>query len=84
MMESMDHFESWKSFLADKLNHAENEGITNKAVSNIAYFVGDYLAKNVQPDNDEEKLLKDLWNAASKEEQKAIASSMVKLIQQNK
>ena len=49
----------------------------------LAYQVGDYLAKQVDPKNEQERVLADLWSVASKDEQQAIASIMVKLVQNN-
>ncbi|SIB56785.1 Protein of uncharacterised function (DUF3243) [Mycobacteroides abscessus subsp. abscessus] len=50
-------------------------------VNDLAYQIGDYLAKQVDPQNDQEKVLADLWSVASQEEQHAIANMMVKLVQ---
>lgn len=51
-------------------------------ISDIAYQIGDYLAKQVDPKNPEERLLADLWKVADEQEQHAIANMMVKLVQQ--
>lgn len=53
----------------------------NKTITNVASHVGDYLSNHVEPENKEERVLQDLWDAASPEEQKAIASTMIKLVQ---
>ena len=45
--------------------------------------MGDYLAKQVDPKNEQERVLSDLWSVASPEEQHAIANIMVKLVQNN-
>lgn len=81
-MSVLDNFGTWKNFLADKLQQAQEQGISQETISNVAYEVGDYLSKSVEAENKEEAVLRELWNAASKEEQKAIANTMVKLVQQ--
>lgn len=81
MMSVLDNFDSWKDFLANRLEQAQSQGMAQQTISEVAYEVGDYLAKNVQAQNSEEAVLRELWNAASKEEQHAIANSMVKLVQ---
>jgi len=81
MMSVIENFDSWKSFLANRLEQAKSEGMTQQTISNVAYEIGDYLASHVDVKNDESAILKELWNAASKEEQQAIANSMVKLVQ---
>jgi len=80
-MSVLDDFSTWKEFLANKIDQAQDYGMSNKAIANVAQHVGDYLSQHVEPENKEERVLQELWNAASPEEQKAIASTMVKLVQ---
>ncbi|MCA1040844.1 DUF3243 domain-containing protein [Bacillus infantis] len=80
-MSVLDNWNHWKDFLGDRLHHAQNEGMNKDVVNDLAYQIGDYLAKQVDPQNDQEKVLADLWSVASPEEQHAIANMMVKLVQ---
>jgi hypothetical protein len=82
-MSVLDNWGQWKEFLGSRLDQAQNEGMSNGVISDVAYQVGDYLAKNVDPKNEQEKVLADLWSVASPEEQHAIANMMVKLVQNN-
>ncbi|QQK76321.1 DUF3243 domain-containing protein [Salicibibacter cibarius] len=81
-MSVLDNWEQWKSFLGDSLGNAENDGMTNNAISDVAFQVGDYLANNVDPKNEQERVLSDLWHVADEKEQHAIANVMVKLVQE--
>jgi hypothetical protein len=80
-MSVLDNWEQWKDFLGDRLNHAENEGMNQGTISDLAFQIGGYLAKQVEPKNEQEKVLSDLWSVASPEEQHAIANMMLKLVQ---
>jgi len=80
-MSVLDNFGSWKSFLANRLQDAQQQGMSNDTISNVAAEVGDYLAENVDAKNNEEAVLKELWNNASEQEQQAIASTMIKMVQ---
>jgi len=80
-MSVLDNWSQWKDFLGDRLNQAENTGMDKGIVNDLAYQIGDYLAKQVEPKNEQEKILSDLWSVASPEEQHAIANIMVKLVQ---
>lgn len=80
-MSVLDNFESWKDFLGDRLHQAEGQGISQHAISDLAYDIGDYLTNHVEPKNDQEAVIKELWNAADQKEQHAIANTMVKLVQ---
>ncbi len=80
-MSVLDNWSQWKDFLGDRLNQAENTGMDKGVVTDLAYQIGDYLAKQVEPKNEQEKILSDLWSVASPEEQHAIANIKVKLVQ---
>ncbi|KOP82201.1 DUF3243 domain-containing protein [Cytobacillus solani] len=82
-MSVLDNWQQWKDFLGDRLDQGQQQGMNKDTVNNLAYQIGDYLAKQVEPKNEQEKILSDLWSVASKEEQEAIASMMVKLVEDN-
>lgn len=82
-MSVLDNWDQWKNFLGDRLNQGEQQGLNESAVTNLAYEIGDYLAKQVEPQNDQERVLADLWSVASDQEKHAIASMMVKLVENN-
>lgn len=79
-MSVLDNFDTWKDFLANKLDQAKQQGMSDQTITNMAHEVGDYLSQNVEAKNKEEAVLKELWNAASEQEQQALASTMVKLV----
>ncbi|BAB06109.1 DUF3243 domain-containing protein [Halalkalibacterium halodurans] len=79
-MSVLDNWEQWKDFLGDRLQQAESEGMNDGVISDVAYQVGEYLAKQVEPQNEQERILADLWKVANEEEQHAIANMMVKLV----
>jgi hypothetical protein len=79
----LENWKQWEDFLANRLHQAQNEGMSEGAVSNLAFQIGDYLSEQVDPKNEQERVLADLWSVADKEEQQAIANTMVKLIQNN-
>lgn len=82
-MSVLDNWEQWKGFLGDRLQQAEQEGMNQQVVNDVAYQVGEYLAQQVEPKNEQERVLRDLWNVASEDEQHAIANMMVKLVKNN-
>lgn len=79
-MSVLDNWNQWKDFLGDRLNQAEDTGMNRDVITDVAFQIGDYLAHQVEPRNDHEKVLKDLWSVANEEEQHAIANMMVKLV----
>lgn len=80
-MTVLDDFGTWKDYLKNKLDAAKQTGMSQETMTNVAHQVGDYLNEKVDPKNEEQRLLQELWNAADEEEQQAIASTMIKLVQ---
>jgi hypothetical protein len=80
-MSVLDNWQQWKDFLGERLDQAQDQGMSKNVINDLAYQIGDYLAGQVEPKNDQERILSDLWSVASEEEQHAIANMMVKLVQ---
>lgn len=81
-MSILSNWDEWKNFLGDQLENAEKAGLSQDVISNVAVQVGEYLAQQVEPKNEQERVLAELWSVANKEEQQAIANMMIKLVQQ--
>ncbi len=81
-MSILDNFSQWKEFLNQRVDKAQAAGVDDQTIQSIAYQIGDYLANNVDPQNNEERLLKELWEAGNEHEQKMLAGLMVKLVDQ--
>lgn len=82
-MSVLENWDQWKTFLADRLNQAQDKGVSKDTISNFATEIGGYLADKVDPKNEQQRMLSDLWSVADKDEQHAIANMMVKLVQNN-
>lgn len=77
----LSNFDTWKHFLSDRVSQAKKMGLTEETISNLAYEIGSFLDEKVDPKNDEESVLKQLWDVGDESERKAIASCMVKLVE---
>ncbi|PZE22389.1 DUF3243 domain-containing protein [Paenibacillus xerothermodurans] len=73
-------FDRWKEFLNERVQQAEQSGMKEETINKLAVEIGDFLAKNVDAENSQERVLKQLWDVANQEEQKTIARLMVKLV----
>ncbi|WP_027725992.1 DUF3243 domain-containing protein [Tuberibacillus calidus] len=82
-MSVLESWDDWKNFLADRLHQAQAKGISDETIANFATEIGDYLADKVDPKNEQQRVLSDLWSVANKDEQRAIANMMIKLVQNN-
>lgn len=77
-MSVLENFSDWRQFLNDRVDQAQKMGMNDETISNLAYQIGDYLAQQVDPKNNEERLLKELWDASDEHQQQVLAQVMVK------
>ncbi len=70
-MSVLENWEQWKNFLGDRLDQAQEQGMSQDVINQMAHQVGDYLANQVDPKNEQERVLSDLWSVASEEEQQS-------------
>ncbi|MFA1794221.1 MULTISPECIES: DUF3243 domain-containing protein [Bacillus] len=82
-MSVLENWDNWKNFLGDRLNYAQEKGMSDDTITDLATEIGGYLANEVDSKNHQEKVLADLWSVASEDEQRAIANMMVKLVENN-
>lgn len=81
-MALLENWQKWTNFLGTNVENAESTGMSKKAIQSTAFEIGDYLAKKVDPKNEQERVLSDLWSVANDEEQHALANMVVKLVKQ--
>lgn len=80
-MPILENWQQWTSFLGQNIAQAEQSGLPNKMIQQAAIEIGEYLAKNVDPKNEQERVLSDLWSIASESEKEALANCVIKLVQ---
>ncbi|UVI32563.1 DUF3243 domain-containing protein [Paenibacillus spongiae] len=76
----LSNFETWKHFLAERVSQAKKMGLSEDTISNLAYEIGSFLDEKVDPKNEQQRVLKDIWDAGDEDEKKTIARLMVKLV----
>lgn len=72
-------FEKWQSFLGDRISEAERFGLNDETIVKLATEIGAYLSDKIDPENAEERLIKEMWDVADEQERYSIARIMVKL-----
>ncbi|MFC4307355.1 DUF3243 domain-containing protein [Cohnella boryungensis] len=75
----LSNFDTWKKFLGNRVEAAKKLGINEEAISKLAYEIGEFLDQKVEPKNDEERVLKELWDVGDEADRKTMARLMVKL-----
>ena len=76
----IDDFSAWKEFLGTQVNRAQNAGMSDKQIDDVAFRLGTFLADKVDPKNYQQRLLKQMWDVSSKEDQRALSRIMVNLV----
>ena len=79
----LDQFESWKDFLKDRVAQGKTLGLSDETISNLAYEIGSFLDERVDPKNDEQAVLKQLWDVGDESDRHSIAKLMVKLAEKS-
>lgn len=78
-MDIMDNWNDWRKTLGKAVDLGETVGMSDKTITNVAEKVGAFLSNNVDPHNDEERLLKEMWDVASEEDREVLARLVVKI-----
>lgn len=73
-------FERWKEFLSERVEQAHNAGMSDETIAKLAAQLGEFLSNKIDPENKEERVLKELWDVADEQEKTTIARLMVKLV----
>jgi len=83
-MPILDNWQQWTSFLGQNVDKAEESGMPNHVIQQAAVQIGEYLANNVDPKNEQQRVLSDLWGVASESEKESLANCVIKLVQNSK
>lgn len=81
MVTVLKNFEKWKQFLDERVDQARSAGMSDETIAKLAVQIGEFLADKVDPENDQERVLKQLWDAADDAERKTLAKLMIKLVE---
>ncbi|MGE7917925.1 DUF3243 domain-containing protein [Viridibacillus sp. NPDC093762] len=83
-MDIIENWQKWTSFLGQNVSKAESAGMSQKVIQEAAVQIGEYLANHVDPKNEQERVLSELWSVASDDEKQSLANCVVKLVQNRK
>ncbi|KPV39893.1 DUF3243 domain-containing protein [Alicyclobacillus ferrooxydans] len=75
----LENFDRWKEFLGEQVDKAQAMGMSKERITDVASKMGSFLSDKVDPKNPQERLLKQLWDAGSPDEQHTLAGLMVKM-----
>lgn len=73
-------YDKWKNFLGERVQNARAAGMNDSTIQKLATEIGDFLANKVDPKNDEERVLRELWAVSDDNEKRMLAGIMMKLV----
>ena len=79
----MDNWSEWRQTLAQAVNMGRKVGLSDEEIADKAEMIGDFLANNVDPQNPEQKILKELWDSANEHQQQELAKMLINVVQKN-
>ncbi|ERJ13030.1 DUF3243 domain-containing protein [Haloplasma contractile] len=77
-MKNIENWEKWQQNLHTAINLGERIGLNDETIGKVAKRVGDFLTNRVDPENPQQRLLKDLWEVADDDERKILTKVLVK------
>lgn len=79
-LDYMKDWDTWRKTLKEGIAEAKKFGVSDETIQNLAVKIGSFLAEKVCPQTKEEQLLKEMWDIATIEERKTIATLMFKMV----
>ncbi len=79
-MDFVKDWDTWRNTLKEAIGEARKFGVSDETIKSLGVKIGDFLAKKVCPATKEEELLKEMWDIATPEERKTIATLMFKMV----
>lgn len=78
-MSILENFDRWKEFLGERVEQARDAGLSDSQIEEVAVRMGNFLANKVDPENPQERLLKQMWDA-NPDQQHNMARMMINMV----
>lgn len=78
-MSVLENFDRWKEFLGERVEQARDAGLSDSQIEEVAVRMGNFLANKVDPENPQERLLKQMWDA-NPDQQHNMARMMINMV----
>lgn len=78
-LNNLDHlkdWDKWKKTLKSAVHLGESVGMSEDSISKVGTKIGNFLSNNVDPENPQQRVLKELWDEAD-DNDKVVLSKMI-------
>ncbi|MBC7959068.1 MAG: DUF3243 domain-containing protein [Vallitaleaceae bacterium] len=79
-MDTLRDWDKWKASLKKAVDLGETIGMSDQTITNAAEKVGTFLSNHVDPRNDEERLLKEMWDVADDSDKQVLAKIVTRMV----
>ncbi|MGZ9584570.1 DUF3243 domain-containing protein [Paenibacillus marinisediminis] len=79
----IQNYDGWKKFLGDRVKNAKSMGMSDETIAKLAYEIGSFLDEKIDPQNTQQRAVKELWDAGDEQDRQTIAKLMVKIAEKN-
>lgn len=83
MASVLKNYDGWKKFLGERVKTARKMGMREDTITKLAYEIGSFLDEKIDPQNTQERTIKELWDVGDEQDQKTIAKLMVRVAEKN-
>ncbi len=80
VLDYVKDWDTWRKTLKQGIAEAKKLGVSDETIQSLGLKIGSFLAEKVSPQTKEEQLLKEMWDIATIEERKTIATLMFKMV----
>jgi len=77
----LNDWDKWKKTLYNAVFMGKKVGLSEDAITKLGTKVGEFLAYKMEPENREQRLLKELFDASDKKEQETLTRVIIKMIE---
>ncbi|WP_432408459.1 DUF3243 domain-containing protein [Wukongibacter sp. M2B1] len=82
-LDLINDWDKWKETLSRAVSIGEKVGLSDDSIKDIGIKIGEFLSSNVDPDNHEQRLLKELFDVGSQKEREALTNMIIKMVHHN-
>jgi len=79
----MSDWNHWKNTISKAVNLGQMAGLSDETISKVGTKIGNILNASVDPENREQRLIKELWNVADDEDKQTLSKLIIKMVQSN-
>jgi hypothetical protein len=82
-LDILNDWDKWKKTLNKAVSAGETVGLSDDTIKDVGVKVGEFLSSTVDPENDEQRVLKELFDVGTKQEREVLTNMIIKMVQKN-